>query len=442
MIKVLLAFLVSSVATPAVLMLDFNNGDKETAACASADPGNVYAVNEKTMGVNYVDAEVVERAITGMEASDICIDTLTISGHHGVGGEFFGGDDEDNGITAKELKAILARHPKTANCLRNVALAGCYTGTVDAGNSHWLRVGPNVNFTIGFPLQAPDKNAASGHKLFKQFCSREKREAAANAGTKDALCEFYKNMPLLAKMGVSVSNCYNIATNLYGPKTCSTFQELENRCSEFDPDSRLKQLWESYYNAEPGFEDPPLDGADVEAEPGKTDMRLYYDQLHLWRHCKDKLQADRDYDMPPPAQVIRMVKFKQIKDNLNRLNRKELAEYDARLREAGLGQYALGDLSRKSMTRGAIRRKVFDAMKAINKMGHVQVGSTDTRALWRMAYGMNLTFVELRSSAQRPDGSKASCSYFELVHANSQNPNNKSKCIVGYDEAAKEMGVQ
>lgn len=419
-------------ASADVLILDLNNADKENKACSAADDGHVWVVNRAGENVRAVNAKVIENAIARMEAAGKTIDTLAISGHDG-NCEFFGGDEDENSLTAVELKEILDRHPKTKESLSNFAYWGCYPDTVDAITRCWARPFKKSVFTIGYPLQSPTKEHELSHELIHQFCRPENREKAAKAAvSNEALCEFYKNMPLLRSLDAAVSNCSHIATRLYGSEECHSMDDLVKKCDRFDPSWDLTKTYYNYLVAVPGYEDPPLDGADVYAERGQGPLRRFYNQVHLWRHCADQLKKDFGYDMPYPGQIIRLVKFKQVKDNINFLNREELADYDARLASAGLGDLALGDLEKVS--RRELVLKVKQAVRTLESWARrgTVVGSTRADVVWRMALGIKATLVDMEVKGVDGRGRTYKCSHFSLVHAGSSDRSKKSQCIRSY----------
>lgn len=429
----MISLLFALFANADVLFIDLNNAPGEVAACSAADPGRVWTVNQSTMKRGVIDAQEVENAISRMEAAGKSIDSIVISGHDG-NGQFFGGDRDENTFTADQLQEILSRY-KTKKTLKTMALWGCYGGNVAASENHWLNPGLGAKFTIAFPLQSPNKNHRPSQELLGQFCDPQRRaEAERAAESKDALCQFYKNMPMLRQIGASVSNCNSVATNLYGKNECYSYEELHARCAEFDVDQDQLAMFKAYMAGSPGYENPPLDGSDVFAEPGKTPVRRYYDQAHLWLHCASKLK-DFGYDMPHPAQIVRLVKYAQIRDNLNALNRRELEDYDRRLDELGLGDYALGDL--RGLSRADLNARINGAYRSLWNMASRGEAAGDTRAdvVWRMARGLKSALVDLQYKVRDEKDRSFTCSHYTLVHAGQTDPRKKSQCILSYEKA-------
>ena len=424
-----------------ILFIDLNNADGEVAACENAAPGEVHVVGKSTVDAPRINAAVVEQQISALERAGRSIDTLVISGHDGSG-HYFGGTADENEFWSGELEEILKRHPRFRSDLKVLALYGCYPTNVNAKQRFWLGPNPSVNFAIGFPVQAPTKENKSSQQLLGQFCAKEMRTAAANAATREELCEFYKNLPLLSSLNASICNQDAVASRLYGKQICYSDDELQTRCGDFDPDDAMKEMYDKYFaGQEPGFENPPHDGGSIYTGKVTTDLRKYYNQVHLWDHCYQQLKEDRGYNLPAPPEMIRLIFFDNLRANLNRLNRKQLDDFDYRMQQLGLSHLALGDLTDPSLSRGEIVRRLDQAVKQLGKMGRQgtavrdpDTGAvTEARNVYTMAVMLKLTLADLKFKTQLKDGNVLECSHFTLVHPNQTR--HPSRCILSYGQA-------
>ena len=458
----LIFLLVSLVTTSraAILFVDLNDAPKEVKACAdSAGADQVEVVNSAANGNQPVGRAAIERKISEMERQGHTIDSIVISGHDG-NGEFFGGEDEQNHFTHAELRDILAKpaHKRTRSSLKLSMLWGCYGGNVGANENYWLQFSDRVQHTVGFPVQSFTKNVVPSYQTLGQMCDESTRLGIQEADTKEDVCRMYKSFPMLAKIGASLCSRNAIATSMYDDEThhggCYGIDELYERCGSFDPEQKLLKRYGCYFTGEEGCANPPLDGSDVNAPPGSNELRSMYNATHLWSHCRENLKGDRKYNLPYPATVIRLVKYQQIKDNLNRLNANELDDYDSRLEQLGLSKYQLGDLSEPfsdgtPKTRAWINSQINGAVSTLYKYSQRGVANGDTQAtvVYRMAQGLKATLVDLRAKQNfsvderctqddPPRRCFRECSHFSLVHAGIKDPKRKSQCILSYEEAA------
>ncbi len=352
-----------------MIFLNLNDAPEEIASCKAG----VAANNEKAkknppdqlMVINAVQGEnaddnrsntyhVLKKEIKRMLAAGKTIDSMVISGEDGSG-HFFGtnGDFHQN-----ELRDLVKEFPQLSKSLKSAALWGCYTTSVHGAEQFWVNRLPNMQFTMGFTLQGPEKSRPANHALLKQFC--ERHEEAVKATSKDQLCAFFDSLTHLTKTSIGVCNREAVATVEYKTRKekCFTYEELHKRCGEFTKDPALEQVYQDYMS---GRLEPDDESHGEKASP----LRNYYNQLNLWRHCREQFKADRGYDMPYLPEVIRLIKYGKIRDNLSKLNAKELADYDRELKKAGLGALALGDISNHSLTRAQMNQRIENAISAL-----------------------------------------------------------------------------
>jgi hypothetical protein len=400
-----------------VLFVDLNNAPKEYGACQEGAPGEVHVVGPATSDGKVVDATLIDQKVSELEKAGVKIDTIVISGHDGSG-HFFGDYGQ---FYASELRTLLKNHPRTEKDLTVAALWGCYPTNVHGCETYWLKPTRNIKVAVGFSIRSPSKERPANAAFMKEFCS--KRKEAAQAVTKDELCRFYKNLNTIKPMSVAMCNREAEVARDYGPEACYTYQQLYDKCSQFDPGEEQRAMYEKYFAGnEPGFENPPTDGGSGYngKDGGVSPLRAYYNQLHLWMHCAESLKQERGYDMPYAPTVIRLIFYDQLKKNIARLNAPQLADYDKRMAQLGLPQLALGDI--RKLSRGEVNRRIDYAVVALDTA--VRNGRSDLIPNLKQALGLQRTLVSLDYR----------CSHFSLVEPDGRFP---STCIMSYATAAR-----
>lgn len=455
MIHFFIALLFSSVSYAGdVLFIDLNNSKKEVDACEAGMKATNSEDNIYVLGAGHkIDADSIAASIREFEDGGASFDSIVISGHDGSG-HFFG----DNGdFLSSELKVIAHEDPKLRDSLTNMALWGCYTTTDQSCQNYWMKnISPNIKSTVGFTLQSPSNKREGGFVLLQDYC--KKRQAIAAADTSAEMAKQFNGLKNLGKWNISICYQDGVCSKDYNrPKdsaaTCyHSYDELLNRCREFDPTEKQLEMYQKFFQARgEGFEDPPFDdendftsagGDKTKFRPDRR-LRLFYGQLHLWRHCVDLLKAETGYLMPLPAQVIRLVKFDMFKRNFENIHKKELNQYNAKLIALGLNQYILEptrDSRREivSKTEGAKKElsrmasgvrtseNPVDSLASLFNLGPKPasvaspvVNGVDTRKLLVMASGFDLSLRQLDYH----------CSDFSLVH---EDATLRSPCITSY----------
>lgn len=403
-----------------ILFIDLNNSPKEVEACRTgaqqASPNDeVVVVGPSDGSSSDVTMDAIMDKVREARKNGVSFDSIVVSGEDG-NGHFFGSHGD---FYASDFKRLVKELNQTGSEITTTALWGCYPTNKYGCETYWLKPNPSINMAVGFAVQAPSQNRPVNHELMQEFC--RKREEAANAVTIDQMCLFYLNLSMnKVSTSVSVCNHEGVASEYYdsispgttersGQQTCQTNDELMERCKEFDPEQKQKAVFEKCMNAS----DPDFD-LNCKDLPGKvSSLRHYYNQLHLWRHCKDGVKTEQGYEMPLPPQVIRLLKFDHVKENLADLNAEELSDYDKRMKAAGFADYTLGDI--KTVSRAELNRRIEGAIVALKQSG-------SQPALLKMAEGLGRTFVSLDPR----------CSHFSTVTLGLGKP---SPCILSYARA-------
>jgi hypothetical protein len=408
-----------------ILFLDLNDAPLEVDAAERAanargeklihvyapvesDPSNPnYAKYQKDSNGNIRKLKIqrVEEKLRQAVQRGQQITSIVLSGHDGSG-HFFG---ETGDIKAEEIKAMLAK-PEFApvkESLQGLALWGCYNTNEWAYKQFWQEVAPNLKVVGGFTLKSPNKNVVEGHALLENFLLRE--QEFVQADTKQGLQDAFSRLPHVT-VGGQTNMDFGVCTeqftvtnrDTYGPEMVYTHRELEAMCDKEVIKANLIDTYQSYFNASPGYEDPPDDSS---ASP--SPIRKYYNQLQLWRHCNEAQKRVTGQEMPMPAQVLRLVLFKKMKGNIQRLNAAELAEYNQQLQRLGLGNLALDDLSRE--TRASLTRKLHAATDSIqriyNQAKNRGANTVEADVAWQMVSGLKQTLLSLDTG----------CSHVSLV---------------------------
>jgi hypothetical protein len=258
-----------------VLIVDLNNSAKEVSHCKQgvADNNRMKGGNDQVVVAGAgqpVNAATLEKLIGEREAQGKSFDSIVISGHDGSG-HFFG---QSGDLVASDLAAIVERHPKLKDSLTGMALWGCYTSNANASENYWMKnISPNIKSTIGFTLQSPDNTRPGNWALLQDYC--QKREQIADASTQAEMSEVFYGLKGIGNWNASVCYGNGVCSNDYGKtgeknRTCfHTYEELHQRCAKFDPGKKLKTTYENYFNAGPGFENPPPDGENEFTMPAR-----------------------------------------------------------------------------------------------------------------------------------------------------------------------------
>jgi|GEM_PF-5492974 len=356
MIRILaFLFLLATGAHAEVIFVDLNDAGEEIRHCqAGLDAKNAKQTWQNPEQLNVVKGTPGDRGdytktyhalrakIQDMIRRGVKIDSIVISGEDGSG-HFFGTQGD---FHSYELKALMDEFPQVASTLKTAALWGCYPTSVHGAEQFWINKLPNMQLTMGFVVQGPDKTREANHVLLKQFC--ERREEAAQATTIDQMCKFYDSLQQVAVTSLGLCNRMGVASREYAigrtGEKCFTYDQMHKRCPSFINNRELQNVYERYMS---GDAEPP-----EESFARISDLRNFYNEVQKWRHCAEQYKTARGSDMPYAPNLIRLIKYQKLKKNMAKLNAPELAEYDRALERAGLGALKLGDitkLSRKSM---------------------------------------------------------------------------------------------
>lgn len=383
MIRLALLLFFSLNAQAEMIFLDLNDAPKERAACeegiqskgiAGERKETLHVVDpskhKKENGENYQRSpayHALRKKIKSMISAGTPIDSIVISGEDGSG-DFFGSNGK---FQYYEFQEIVEEFPSVAKTLKSAALWGCYPSTVVGSEQYWLNKLPNMQFTMGFVTQGPNKDRKAGHDLLRQFC--ERRQEAAQATTMEALCRFYDSLQQLTPTSVGVCNRLGVASKEYAVggkgEKCFTYKQLHDRCPSFIKNKELQAVYDRYMS---GDSEPPS-----ESETKMSDLRYYYNEVNKWRHCAAKFREDRRAEnkrlgvseterptgMPVPQNLIRLIKYKKVKENIMKVNSSQLAEYDENLERVGLGRLKVGDITQ--LSRKSLNEKIQNAVLAL-----------------------------------------------------------------------------
>jgi hypothetical protein len=452
----LMAPLVAAVIQPAsadnVLFIDLNNSAEEIKACSSGvktanAEESVFVINKETVGLlpgsgfvpnaeNKIHVKEIDAMIRDLEDQGQRIDSIVISGHDG-NGQYFGTQGD---LTAAQLKWIFDRHPMLKRHTTMMMQWGCYTGNANACENIWGRnVSENIRTTVGFTVQSPDNTKPGNFRLLEDVCKKRKDIQAAQSSQQ--YDDIFRNLAGVSDWNVGICHDGGVCSPDYaerdpvtgkilpGQNCDHTFDELQRRCAEFDPDQKKLETYQHYLNADPGYEDPPPDDASFVYENGATGrnpIRRYYSELHLWRHCAKSAANPNGFEMESPARVIRLVRFNDVKSNLMKFHAREVQQYNDLMTKLGWNDYALADL--QNMSRAQIVKRTMGAVASLEaniQYGKSQVKGVDLKALYSMAVQFDRTLRVLQPR----------CSPQSWVHAGMGDY--PSDCIAPYGKAPK-----
>ncbi len=412
-----------------VLFLDLNDSPKELAACQEGlrDAGQghqVVSVGPSGGDERPLTMEKILGKVEQARRKGINFDSIVISGEDGSG-VFFG---SEGSFSARQLRGLVEKMNQGGSKVRTAALWGCYPTTKHGCQTYWLKAHPSINMAVGFSTQGPSKERPANHRLMREYCKI--RDQAARAASIDQLCLFYFNLSKgINDTSVGVCNRRGVASDFYdtlgrdgrrsGENICQTYDELQARCGQAG-DALVKS--DVFDNCMSGGDSTfDFDRSCGDAAGRSSPLRKYYNQLHLWRHCKEQVNTEHGFEMPEPMTVIRLLKFKYIRDNLARLNARELNDYDDRLRQIGLQNFTLGDI--RNLSRRELRERVEGAI-SILRGGRSSRLSTADAAVLKMAEGLGRTFLSLDSECSSPG----------TINPGKGRP---SQCLLTYEKAIR-----
>lgn len=427
----------AAVGRSEILFIDLNDAPEEILACQqnAERPEEVHVLTKRNG--QPVNASTLDAYITNLEENDIPIDTVILSAHNGYG--LYTGAEKKNILSLGQIKRIAARHPQFHNQRKIMVEAACYTGNARGCEDHWDTDQLGVSSVIGYPLQAFAKTNPEGQRVLAMMCRPENRKEALGISSFGEMCRFQKDLNLVANLSdrkVSVCTQHGVANEAYGKDRCYTYNQLHAMCANFDPGKRLKRKYLCYFRADPGCANPPSPEA-ARIDEDANDLREYYNQRQLFSHCPN-LSNEPDLSV-----IVRLIHFDNIKNNIARSNARELADFDSRLHDLGLDQYALGDI--RQLSRAELKGKIEGAANELErsyrarvKVPHVDAygreingEKTDARIAYQMSLGIQETLIDLVSES----GEELECSHFTSIHL-AKRPK-RSECVMSYEEASQ-----
>lgn len=386
------------------LFVNLNGQEAEWKACQAGMKGDdrlhvVNGVPGKDDETGYSNTYKEVRATIAKALSEGReIDCIVISGDHGSG-RFF----HDLGFfTSEDFRALRDDFPGFR--VSSAALWGCYTTTVKSCDAHWIQNLEGMNFVMGFDGQAPVWSAQAGQQYLQAYCAT--RKDIAGRISKKELCEFRDNIAAMVGTVTHLGFCSKetVASEYYG---CKTYQELQAMCPNFVNNRPLQDVYDHY---DAGTVEAPT-GADQDSKDYSADyaqfspqlrentcrrgdvhpLRCYYNHLHYWQHC------ERGNDMPDIRETLSLIKYKQIKSRAQKNNQVALQSFDGKLREFGLGDYALGDIT--EWNRQELNERIKTARQKILEMPANDSATRKVRAtLHRMSQCLDQTLNHLKNS--------------------------------------------
>jgi hypothetical protein len=368
-----LLLITSPVSRADIIFFDLNDAPLEIAAAERAaarriPPQRVHVIRAPVRPdgrVVKLNEQEIRRQMTQLRDNGVRAQSVFISGHDG-NGHFFGTHGD---LTSGALSRVTQEYPSVMQSVQGLTLWGCYNVTPRAVNQYWRRAMPNVKTIGGFTLKSPSKVRVPGAHLIENYLVREDEFARA-AGAADLENSFRRlqspGQYNVADMDFAVYNC-NLDTYVmnpqrpgrtaYGSQMTYTSADLQAMCETFDINDSLKDRFQCYFEARPDCPHPDPNSQD--ASPRGGVLRQYYNQIQLFGHCRDILSQRRGYEMPPGFQVIRLVFFENLRNNIGRLHANELAQYNDEFRRLGLEAVSVGETAQ--MTRAQMVERVHAA---------------------------------------------------------------------------------
>ena len=361
-----------------VLVIDLNNSKDEIRSCREG----VYANNKKKgtdddIGVvgdgEKITMSSIRATLQEYARNKDCIDTVAFSGHQ-IAGQFTGANGT---VDPHELADVMAEFPNVFNGhVRTSELWGCYSDVlVRCQNDYLKAIHPDIATAVGFGIQSPSNAREIDWNVIRYFC--QTRKEAADAQDAASMNDYVNNAPgheslslALCIDGAICSQDYKVPHS--DDKNCyHSWKELERRCGkkeDYDPNGLYAKIYNCFFEArKPECRDVPLDEDPKTHIPTNSPLRqAYAHNFNLWAHCPEGFQGVTPGAGGDPVQGIHLVKFTEFKNNIARRNAKQIAQYNEKLEELGLGQYSLDGMNK--MSRGDIIDRITGAVNALDGM--------------------------------------------------------------------------
>ncbi len=318
----------------AILFLNFNdakNEIKHVRAAAEARGEELVVIPEEGSDPKkgaYLNPKFLTRELKKLEATGVSVSSIILSGHSAGPQGFFGTQGE---MTREELDEAFQSAANMKKNIRAVHLFGCYAAA-KSGVRLWGALFPKAKLVSGFHGSAPGSRSGEGYYSFIQDLLKKEGEFLKKLDT-DELNQKFRELNFALKMNTALCSGGRYYVDSKG------VVDLRNHAVNC-PDSEIQKLKEGRLSVFLKYhlcsETP-----DVPKSTQASDLRSYYSLARKYQHCTAEF---RDWQIPSPDRVLRLIFFRNVLANFQEYFSESLGELPASIRSLQKAFPALGDL--------------------------------------------------------------------------------------------------
>ncbi len=289
----------------AILFLNFNdakNEIKQVRAAAEARGEDVVVIPEEGSDPKksaYLNTKFLTRELKKLQNSGVNVSSVIFSGHSAGPQGFFGTQGE---MTREELDVAFQFAPKIQNSVRAVHLFGCYAAA-KSGVKLWGALFPKAKLISGFHGSAPGSRSGEGYYSFIQDLLKKEGEFLKKLDTAE-LNQKFRELNFALKMNTALCSGGRYYVDSKG---VVDLRKHAVNCPEADI-QKLKEGRLSVFLKYHLCSDTP----DVPKSTQVSDLRTYYSLGRKYEHCVEEF---RDWQIPSPDRVLRLIFFRNVLAN-------------------------------------------------------------------------------------------------------------------------------
>lgn len=299
----------------AILFLNFNdakNEIKQVRAAAEARGEDVVVIPEEGSDPKkraYLNTKLLTQELKKLQSSGVSVSSIIISGHSAGPQGFFGTQGE---MTREELDQALQAVPKIQKSIRAVHLFGCYAAA-KSGVKLWGALFPGAKLISGFHGSAPGSRSGDGYYSFIQDLLKKEGEFLKKLDTEE-LNQKFRELKFALKMNTALCSGGRYYVDSKG---VVDLRKHAVNCPEAEI-QKLKEGRLSVFLKYHLCSDTP----DVPKNTQNSDLRSYYSlERALPTDCDQEM---RDWQIPSPERVLRLIFFRTVLANFQDYFSKDL----------------------------------------------------------------------------------------------------------------------
>ncbi len=301
---------------------------------------NLYSEIEGISGPYTYNEEKFRELLASQVSAGRTFSSVIASGHDGTGNI----SGTRGTISDTTLAASLGAFPTLANSIRTLHLWGCYTTAPGSLLTNWKKHFPNIALITGFQGLAPLGHRPAGHEYLRGVLERENEMLASTDAIKlQRLLNGISSVHLLDDP--AINRCDQLIQTDSTVNLREMLHSCESKKTEFE---ERKKVFDCYFRAtEEGCENPP---SNTSASDLRSFYRYLYDSIGA---CSVLPGFDEMSRTANTEQTLRLIFFREVTKNFQRLFGSTLAEVDLELEKLGappvLRFSGLQDLSRQDL---------------------------------------------------------------------------------------------